>query len=165
VELGIKLGRDIIRTNLEIVGLYPGLGGELSEFFREIVAAGEDALFHPHAFTSEEAERLCNYAGKDHYYAIRFGNRMLGYGMLRGWDEGYEVPSLGIFIRREARGRGLGKLFMLHLHAASLLAGSKRIRVKVYEHNLAAKGLYESLGYIFSGREGSQFVGFLDLSS
>jgi acetyltransferase-like isoleucine patch superfamily enzyme len=35
--------------------------------------------------------------------------------MLRGWDEGCEVPSLGIAVRTSAQGRGLGRLMMAHL--------------------------------------------------
>jgi ribosomal protein S18 acetylase RimI-like enzyme len=51
------------------------------------------------------------------------GSRIVGYGMLRGWDEGYSVPSLGILVRAEACGQGIGKLLMEHLHLAPASGG------------------------------------------
>lgn len=149
---------------LEIVCLRSALKEPLAALFAEIQQSGEAALFHPHPFTDAEAERLCNYTGNDQYYALLYGEHILGYGMLRGWDEGYKIPSLGIFIRAEVRGQGLGHLMMLHLHAAARLRGATRIRLKVYQHNHAARRMYEQFGYVFEDKEGEQLVGFYELS-
>jgi GNAT superfamily N-acetyltransferase len=145
---------------LEIVHLVPTLREALCDLFAEIEQNGDSVFFHPHPFSVLQAEHLCNHVGKDCYYAILRSSRILGYGMLRGWDAGYAVPSLGIYIRREARGKGLGKLLMLHLHTAALISGAERVRLKVRFKNEVARRVYEKLGYTFQVSEGEHMVGF-----
>jgi ribosomal protein S18 acetylase RimI-like enzyme len=151
------------KHRLEIVGLSLKLVEPLADLFAEIKNSEIEAFFHPHPFTRSEAERLCNYTGEDLYYAVIFGSKILGYGMLRGWDEGYSMPSLGILIKTEMRGQGIGKLLILHLHAAARLRGAEQIRLKVYQANSIAIKMYEELGYIFEEKENDQLVGFYDL--
>ncbi len=150
-------------NDLEIVRICPTLQSSLTDFFMEIADSDDSVFFHPHPFTSQESERICHYTGKDLYYAIALKSRILAYGMLRGWDEGYPIPSLGIIVRKEVRGKGLGKLLILHLHAAALFRGSKKIRLKVYKGNIIAKHMYETLNYIFQNEEKDQLIGFCDL--
>lgn len=149
--------------DLEIVPLRPELSNLLADLFADIAGKGEDNFFHPHPFTKAEAERLCLYDGKDFYCALIHSDHVLGYGMLRGWDQGYAIPSLGILIRNEAQGMGLGKLMMLYLHSVARIRGADTIRLKVYEHNKRAKRLYEQLGYVFEEKDGEQLIGFLKL--
>jgi ribosomal-protein-alanine N-acetyltransferase len=150
---------------LEIVRLRPILTAAVAEFFEEIRAAGDDVRFHPHAFTAEEAARLCHYEGADIYAAMVVGDRVAGYGMLRGWDAGFTIPSLGIAISPAFRGRSLGRLMMSYLHAAAAVRGAERVRLKVYRDNVPARKLYESLGYVFDAEEGSQIVGHIRLAA
>jgi len=135
----------------------------LAEFFRALKDAGDDKHFHPHPFTDEEAKRCAQYLGKDLYYVLIEGDKVLGYGMLRGWDQGYEVPSLGIAMHPSVRGMGLGELFMHFLHAAARRRGASKVRLKVYPDNTAAVTLYKKLGYTFQSEEAGQLVGFIDL--
>ena len=135
----------------------------LVEFFRALKRAGDDKYFHPHPLTDEEAKRRAHYSGKDLYYVLVEGDKVLGYGILRGWDEGYEVPGLGIVIHPAVRGMGLGKLLMHFLHAAARRRGASKIRLKVYPDNGIAIRLYEGLGYTFQAEEGGQLVGFINL--
>ncbi len=88
---------------------------------------------------------------------------MAGYGMLRGWDEGYEIPSLGIAILPGYQRKGLGRLLMTHLHEVARQRGAKRIRLKVYARNAAAVSLYSSLGYKLEPIDGGQYLGVLDV--
>jgi CheY-like chemotaxis protein len=133
------------------------------EFLRALRASGEERFFHPHPFTDEGVAQITAYQGRDLYYALLDGPTMLGYGLLRGWDEGYEVPSLGIAIHPDARGLGLGQLLMRFLHAAARVRGAARVRLRVYPDNRRAVHLYESLGYEFSAPEGGYLVGVLHL--
>lgn len=153
------------QDRLQIVSFGPELTAALSNLFAEISADGEDRFFHPHPFTRQEAQRLCNNSGRDQYYALLRADRVLGYGMLRGWEEGFEIPSLGIFIRKEARGKGLGKLMMAHLHAAALFCGAVSIRLKVHQDNQVARKMYEELAYVFRENEGTQLVGYKTIST
>jgi ribosomal protein S18 acetylase RimI-like enzyme len=148
---------------LQIVRLTPLLEASLAAFFHEIEHRGDRQQFHPHGFTAEDAKRICRYAGRDLYVVVEDAQEILGYGMLRGWDAGYAVPSLGIYVRAEMRRMGLGRLLMLYLHAAARLRGASKIRLKVYPNNAAARRLYEQLGYEFAEHDGDQIVGYVAL--
>ncbi len=47
----------------------------------------------------------------------------------------------------EARGRGIGRLAMLHLEQEAQRAGARKVEIGVFEFNARALGLYQSLGY------------------
>lgn len=150
-------------SSLEFCRLRPPLQMCLTAFFEALNARGDDRWFHPHPFTAVEAARLCAYQGRDLYYAAVARDAVLAYGMLRGWDEGYETPSLGIAVHPDARGLGLARTFMGFLHTAASLQGARRVRLKVYPENAAARRLYESLGYRLELAADGQLLGVLDL--
>ncbi len=145
-------------TALEFRRVGPDVLPGLRAFFHSLAADADSALFHPHPFTDAEAERLSAYSGKDLYLVAVVGGQVRAYGMLRGWDEGYAIPSLGIAVHPSARGSGLGATFMQYLHAAAATRGAKSIRLKVYAHNARAKALYERLGYVFAGDTDGQLL-------
>jgi [ribosomal protein S18]-alanine N-acetyltransferase len=144
------------------------VGGEneaaLGRFFTVLHEGGVDKFFHPHPFTAEAARERAAYSGKDLYYVVIEGDEILGYGMLRGWDEGYEVPSLGIVIHPLQQGLGLGRLLMDFLRLAAWRRGAKKIRLRVYPENTAAVNLYRKLGYeLTPEKDGPCLAGFLNL--
>ncbi len=148
---------------LEFCRLSPPLQAGLAAFFDALTAGGDDRWFHPHPFTADEAGRLCAYQGRDLYYAAVAGDAVLAYGMLRGWDEGYETPSLGVAVHPDARGLGLARAFMGFLQVAAAYQGARHVRLKVYPDNTAARRLYESLGYRLESTADGQLLGVLDL--
>ena len=150
---------------IECRQLRPDLVIPLIDFFKAISANSENFRFHPHPLTAEEAACRCDYKGDDLYYVLieAEGGRVLGYGMLRGWDEGYAFPSLGIAIHPEAQGVGLGRLLMQFLHVAAKRRSAQKIRLKVYSDNQCAVNLYQQLGYYFDDEEDGQLVGWKEL--
>ena len=148
---------------LEIRIPCPEMEQALAEFFTCLRSEGDEAHFHPHPLTPEEASRRCSYQGKDLYYLLVLDRQVVGYGMLRGWDEGNEIPSLGIAIRRSARHSGLASLLMRFLHTAARLRGARKVILKVDKDNPAAKRLYENLGYTFTDKDDRQLLGSMDL--
>ncbi len=148
---------------LEFRWLRPELTAPLTDFFRAFAAGPDSAFFHPHAMTDAESRRICAYPGRDLYYAACAGGRIVAYGLLRGWDEGYAIPSLGIAIHPEARGRGLARPFMAFLHAAAKARGASKIRLTVYSDNQRAVELYRRLGYAFEPKNERELVGLLTL--
>jgi ribosomal protein S18 acetylase RimI-like enzyme len=136
----------------------------LAHFFAAMVGEGADRWFHPHPFTADYASHLAAYKGRDLYYVAAQRDTVLAYGMLRGWDEGYSVPSLGIAVLGCARGTGLARTFMQFLHTAARYHGATRIRLKVYPENVAARRLYETLGYRFEAGTDHQLLGFYDFA-
>ena len=146
---------------LEIVELKPDLTAKLTEFFGRITADPATVHFHPHELTGKEAECRCSYAGLDHYAVLIHENAISAYGMLRGWDRGYEIPSLGICVLPSDRGRGFGQLMMNYLHIVALCKGATFVRLKVHPANPNAVRLYKRLGYQFlSELEAGQLVGY-----
>lgn len=142
----------------------PGMEQVLEEFFAGLERSGTSRWFHPHPFDGAAARERCAYRGADAYCIAIAGGRVLGYGLLRGWDEGYQVPSLGIAVADAARGTGLGRALMLYLHAEAKRRGAPRIRLKVYPDNQRAVTLYRSLGYVFqSTSEDGQLIGYKEL--
>ncbi|PDT64981.1 GNAT family N-acetyltransferase [Bradyrhizobium ottawaense] len=151
-------------VSVEILDARPGHVTLLAELFAIIAADPSSRRFHPHPFTQADAARICSYHGNDRYVVLRVDDRFLAYGLLRGWDEGYAAPSLGIFVAPELRRRGASRLLMEHLHLVARLSGATQIRLKVYPDNISALKLYLSLGYRFSELlEAGQLVGTLEL--
>ena len=102
--------------------------------------------------TCEHAEVICNHRGLDIYCGAFLEDEVLvAYGILRGWDEGFEIPSLGILVSRPHRGRGIGRRVMNALHSLARLRGAESVRLRVAPGNSAARALYEAMGYVFDG--------------
>ncbi len=149
---------------LEFRKVGPVFQRALEGFFVDLEESGIGRFFHPHPLSSTEAQRLSEYAGLDLYYVAVIGSRVLGYGFLRGWEEGYSIPSLGIAVHPSAQGCGLGRAFMQFLHLAAWQRGANKVRLKVYPNNAPALHLYASLGYSFQPvQEQGQLVGVVDL--
>jgi len=137
----------------------------LARLFARLRQADSENFFHPHPLTAKEAAVRANYSGRDFYCVMLQENAVIGYGMLRGWDEGYAIPSLGIALDPSIRGRGYGLILMNFLHDAAKKRGATRIRLKVDSRNHRAIELYRSLGYVLEEQADRQLIGFLTLAS
>jgi ribosomal protein S18 acetylase RimI-like enzyme len=131
----------------------------LAEIFADI----DQTFFRPHPFTDDEAVLIANHLGPDTYAILLDGQRPVAYGMLRGWEEGYTTPSLGIAVRTSSQGRGFGRRMMVHLHEEALRRGATVVRLRVHHDNVRARRLYESMGYRYAGEERGELVMLLDL--
>ena len=148
---------------LEIRRANPEMETQIADFFRALAKSEDSDFFQPHPFTIDEAHAIANYYGRDFYAFILYDGNAIGYGMLRGWDEGYVIPSLGISIHPDFRGVGIGLLLIHYLHAVALLMDCKKIRLRVNKENYRARRLYEKLGYQFEESSGKYLVGFAQL--
>lgn len=133
----------------------------LADLFREI----DETYFRPHPFTPADARRIASHAGPDTYALLLQDGRAVAYGMLRGRDEGYTVPSLGIAVRTSAQGHGLGRLMMLYLHEEARRQGAAVVRLRVHPRNTYARRMYEKLGYVYAGFDRDELVMLLDVES
>lgn len=134
---------------LQIVRLGDRQAAGLCELLEALAAAGESHRFRPHPSDRDHIDELALQHGSDLHYVALLDDRVAGYGLLRGWDEGYEVPSLGIAVHPRFRGLQLGDMLMHFLHAAARLRGCGRIRLRVVADNAVAIRLYERTGYVF----------------
>ena len=137
--------------------------GEDEELLADIFAEMDTTFFRPHPFTADEARRLANYPGRDVYALLAVDGRAVAYGLLRGWDEGYATPSLGVAVRPSAQRRGYSRLMIESLHAVARARGADRVRLRVHRDNTVARHLYESLGYRYDGEERGELVMVVDV--
>ena len=140
--------------------LRPGDGPALAELFGSI----DSTHFHPHPFTPQQAERVARYQGRDVYAVLEVDGRFVAYGILRGWDEGFAVPSLGIGVRVDRKRRGHGRQMMAWLAEEARRRRAQRIRLRVHPDNHGARRLYESLGYAYAGEDRGELVMSLELA-
>jgi ribosomal protein S18 acetylase RimI-like enzyme len=106
--------------------------------------------FQPHPFTLEYLHNLSTSYEKDCYYLMVFDNKVIGYGMLRGLDNGYEVPTMGVSIDYKFRNNGLATLFINFMEMTCKLNGISKVRIGVMKGNYSVELLYKNLGYTFT---------------
>jgi ribosomal-protein-alanine N-acetyltransferase len=150
------------KERIEIRCLSKSLIKPLINFLYCINDTGDNRYFYPHPFTEEAILQITNHMINDQYYVLMGGSKVIGYGMLRGWDSGYDVPSLGIAIHPSFRNIGFGRTLMNYLHVVAKHMGSKKIRLRVNPANYRAINFYKSFGYIFD-EEGNYLVGILEI--
>lgn len=152
-------------TKFHLCRLEPIHTKQVSIFFSLIENDPSAQHFHPHPFTKDYAKIITNYQGKDLYLGLFEVNNMIGYGILRGWDAGYEIPSLGVYVSSKYRGQGISKFFLSEMHTMARNKGAVKIRLKVYSENIIAKNLYKAIGYKFNYTQNNQLVGYYSLTN
>lgn len=103
--------------------------------------------FHPFPFSPETAQFIACNPHKDKYYLALLDNQIMGLSMLRGWDEGFSVPSFGIVIDYRFHGQGIGKHLLEYTLEEARKINCESVRLSVYASNSVAVRLYESLGF------------------
>jgi perosamine synthetase len=132
---------------LALAALTPDDAQDLADFFARNDDAETVAGFHPFPLTAHVAGELTTSPGLDRFYCARVDGRIAAFSMLRGWNEGYEVPSFGILVDAGLRGRRIGRdVTVRTLDAASEL-GCGRVRLTVEPGNGRARRLYRSVGF------------------
>lgn len=132
----------------------------------EVLFAGLDtSWFRPHDLGPDGARQVATRVGNDVYLIGFLDGVPVAYGMLRGWDEGYRIPALGIAIRDGYRDQGLGRQMMCALHAVVRERGGHRVRLRVAAGNARALHLYHSMGYRQVGVERGELVLLIDLDA
>src|SRR5262245_9107401 len=139
----------------------------LAEFFTAAATDAETArFFHPHPLTKAFARSLCAAAPtrRDKYFALWYGGRIAGYGMLRGWDEGFVVPSFGACVHPALRDAGIGKALLAQALAEARAAGASQLRLTVYEANTRVLHSYRRFGFAFERHGNGRLIGTLHLA-
>jgi [ribosomal protein S18]-alanine N-acetyltransferase len=108
--------------------------------------------FDPFPLTRATASELTDPRRRDHFYGAFLEDRLVGFSMLRGWDEGYEVPSFGILVDRGHHGRGIGSRLTDFTIEQARDLGSPRVRLSVYGTNVHAYSMYALKGFAEQSR-------------
>ena len=150
-------------TDLYLKELTPEELPNLKTLFTLLKDSSDKELFHPHPFTTDYAEWLCKYTGSDYYSFVICNNTIVGYVMLRGWDEGYDIPTIGIYIIPEQRGKKLAIRILKLLEAEAKQRGANRIMAKVNENNTASLRAFTASGYIRDHHEDGVIYLYVEL--
>jgi len=109
-------------------------------------------FFRPFLLNDYMARELLSPTRKDQFFVMEENGEFLAFSMLRGQDEGYDVPSFGIFVDWEHQRCGLGKQLSEWTFRWADQTGASKIRLTVYDENIQARTLYDRLGFIETER-------------
>ena len=136
--------------------LCPDDADGLGDLFVGLAADPASVNFHPHPLTRAEARRIAERTAirDDIYFVAVADGGIVGYGMLRGWDEGYAVPSFGVAVAVACRGAGIGRQLLRWALEAARVRGAERMILKVHVTNVGARHVYETEGFVFEPAPG-----------
>ena len=107
--------------------------------------------------TAASAAALFAQRRKDRYYGAFTGpDEIVALSMLRGWDEGYVVPSFGIAVDAGWHGRGVGTRMTAWTIEQARALGAPSVRLTVYSDNPGARRIYERLGFTQTERRAGE---------
>jgi ribosomal protein S18 acetylase RimI-like enzyme len=126
----------------------------LIRFFEDNNISEIVRYFHPFPFTSESARNIIYKKHQDKYYVALLGDDLIvGLSMLRGWDEGFSIPSFGVMVDYRFHGQGIGQGLLEHALEDARKLGCQRVRLSVYSSNVVALRLYKSIGFYEDARQ------------
>ncbi len=109
--------------------------------------------FVPFNFNFESIKNILGNIEKDIFWGLFLDNKIVGFYMLRGFDQGFEIPSYGVWISKNFSGKGLSKLTLQHAITFCKINNINEIMLKVHPKNIAAKNLYENFGFKPAGTD------------
>ena len=129
--------------------LSAGNRGEFIVFFERNDTPETKRNFAPFEFSKTALEEMFDTIKSDIFLGVfNKKNEVLAFGMLRGWDEGYDVPSMGVLVTKDMRGKGIGGQLITQLLKMAKERRSKQVRLSVYEDNKRAMNLYRKHGFV-----------------
>jgi [ribosomal protein S18]-alanine N-acetyltransferase len=125
----------------------------LAVFFENNNRPEVTRYFHPFPLNAQTAYKIACTPHLDYYYVAIISSRIVGLFMLRGWDDGFEIPSFGIVVDYRQRGFGLGRKLTEFAIREARKMGCHKIRLSTYASNVNSVRLYMSLGFAEVSRE------------
>jgi len=105
------------------------------------------STFDPFELTADAARRIALESRRDEYFVARGPDGLVAMSMLRGFDDGFEIPSFGIFVDHRQQGRGIGRWLTEWTIRWADGHACPAVRLSVYASNPRAADLYRSLGF------------------
>ena len=134
----------------------------LAHFFHRNNLEEVTQYFHPFPLDDESARVICCAGGLDRFLGAFDGEKLVGLTMLRGWDKGFAIPSLGVLVDVAYRRLGLGRRLVQEAISEGKRSNAPGIILSVYASNSVAVRLFSSLGFRESDRSPSYVKGRLD---
>ena len=141
-----------------------GLEPLVIEFF-DAMGGETRALFNRRGYNLRGALRACRTEDKTRkYIAFLSDEKMIGYAFFLDYDKG--VPELGLAVRDDMRGMGIGRSICTYAIEHARREGFGGIYLTTHLANVRAQALYEKLGFKLIGpaKDGSELAYLLKLS-
>jgi ribosomal-protein-alanine N-acetyltransferase len=132
------------------------LGSAQAENLSKLLLASDKnytKYFIPFSFDEKSIKGILERATNDKYFGVFISNELVGFYMLRGFDDGYVIPSYGTWIAEQFSSLGLSKLTLQHAISYCKVNGIKKIMLKVHPDNSIAKKTYENYGFKQEGTD------------
>ena len=110
-------------------------------------------FFHPFAYDESVIADALARQGRDVFMGLFWQEQVVGFFMLRGWNEGYDVPAFGILIDEQYRGYGLEMAALDTAKVICRLRNVSRLMIKMHPDNISAKGVARKTGFVQTGVE------------
>jgi hypothetical protein len=117
-------------------------------YFLKDQPAGYLDYFHPFEFDVVTLRENLRRAVHDLYMGIFLYDTLIGVFLIRGWDEGYFIPSFGIAIGHMHQGYGISQIAISYSKAVCKLKGSQVLMLKVHPENTRAFKLFRREGFV-----------------
>jgi ribosomal protein S18 acetylase RimI-like enzyme len=115
--------------------------------------------FNPHSWELDDLKHMLAKARKDKYFGVFTDGYMVAYGMLRGVDDGFPWPRLGLVVDKDYRKKGMGKLLLTFLETYCKVEGYEYLELRVLKTNKPAIYLYNSNDYFLTDFVGEYLLG------
>jgi len=148
-----KGDRLAVPSEIVIEPVEPGHALALAKLFEGNRVPAVSDSFDPFPLTADEARRIALEPRLDGYFVASMDAELIAMSMLRGFDEGFAVPSFGIFVDHRHHGHGVGRRLTAWTVGEARRRGCAAIRLSVYASNTAGVHLYHSLGFEERERE------------
>jgi RimJ/RimL family protein N-acetyltransferase len=112
---------------------------------------GYAAYFQPFPFDEGTLRRILEQRREDMYFVALWAGEPAGLYMLRGFDQGYAVPSYGVWIAPAFSRRGIGWATLTHAAATCRDRRCAELMLKVHPRNARAMRMYERFGFVEVG--------------
>lgn len=110
-------------------------------------------FFYPFEFDLEAISNVLANQGQDVLMGVYWESQIVVFFILRGWNEGYDVPSFGIIVDENYRGCGLELISLDAAKVICRLRGAERMMLKMHPDNITAKGVARKIGFVQTGIE------------
>lgn len=121
-------------------------------------------FFYAFEFDEEKIGDILVRRKKDVYSGLFWQGALSAIFMLRGWDEGYDIPSFGVFVAEKYRGGSFMRISLEIAKTISRLSGAKQLRATIHPDNISPRGA-RRLGFTQSGgtTEAGNIIYHMDL--
>src|SRR3954451_16258635 len=94
--------------------------------------------FDPFPLDAETATALSRHDGNDLYWGASAEAGLVGFAMVRGWDDNHPQPAYGCFVDRHAQGQRIGETITRLMLEQLRQEDVPEVRARIHDDNVAS---------------------------